>query len=98
MCKVLFLKLQLRRYQPTVFHHDVQHNVIEQGEKDIQGIESVTTDSFGNPFELDMDKESGSPESFTNIATNVVATASISKDLLQAKRKCKTCAIFNRIV
>ena len=66
-------------------HHDVQPNVIKQDEKDVQSIMSVITDRFGNPFEFDKNNEPSKPDPLTNIATGVVASDIISKDLLSAK-------------
>ena len=66
-------------------HHDVQPSVIKQDEKDVQSIMSVITDRFGNPFEFDKNNEPSKPDPLTNIATGVVASDIISKDLLSAK-------------
>ena len=66
-------------------HHDVQPSVIKQDEKDVQSIMSVITDRFGNPFEFDKYNEPSKPDPLTNIATGVVASDIISKDLLSVK-------------
>lgn len=71
------------------FHHDVQRRVIVQDEKDVQSIVSNITNRFGNPFVIDMDKELGTPEPLTNIATGVVASENISRDLLNANETGK---------
>ena len=63
----------------------MQPSVIKQDEKDVQSIMSVITDRFGNPFEFDKNNEPNKPDPLTNIATGVVASDIISKDLLSAK-------------
>ena len=60
-------------------------SVIKQDEKDVQSIMSVITDRFGNTFEFDKNNEPSKPDPLTNIATGVVASDIISKDLLSAK-------------
>ena len=66
-------------------HYDVQPSVIKQDEKDVQSIMSVITDRFGNLFEFDKNNEPSKPGPLTNIASGVVASDIISKDLLSAK-------------
>ena len=67
--------------------------MIEKDEKDVQSILSVIIDRFRNLFEFDIDKESSSPETLTNKATGIVATASTciskKKKILEAKTNGK---------
>ena len=46
---------------------------------------SVITDRFGYLFEFDKNNEPSKPDLLTNIATGVVASDIISKDLRSAK-------------
>ena len=63
----------------------MQPTVIKQDEKDVQSIMSVITDRFGYLFEFDKNNEPSKPDLLTNIATGVVASDIISKDLRSAK-------------
>ena len=72
--------------------------MIEEDGKDIQIIASVVTDMFGNLCKFDTDKESGSTESLTKIASIFfccIWKSTTYKILTSGKRKWKP--IFNSI-
>ena len=66
-----------------LIHRILNKPSIIKDEQDIQSITSVIMDRFGNPFSLSVECER--PDPLINIATGVVASEEVTKDLLTSK-------------
>ena len=67
-------------------HQSLSKPSIIKDQQDIQSITLVIKDRFGNPFSISVDREECErPDPLINMATGIVASEEVTKDLLTSK-------------